>query len=113
MNQDGTRICGSEPHHLCVATNVLTLFCRLGPLSPADKFTFRVEAQLGSVPLLGRSTIIASTVPYTVDSLLAMQGKQTLNGSKFIADPVVKGSFYLILHTFIRCSTAIEITGER
>jgi len=54
---------------------------QLGPLSPTDKFTFRVEAQLGSVPLLGRSTTIASTVPYTVDSLLAMQGKQALNGN--------------------------------
>jgi len=54
---------------------------QLGPLSPDDRFTFRVEAQLGSVPLLGRSTTIASTDPYTVDSLLRMQGKQGPNGN--------------------------------
>lgn len=83
---------------------------QLGPLSPDDKFTFRVEAQLGSVPLLGRSTTIASTDPYTVDTLLVMQGKQGPNGNiKLPLHSQVKGNEDATLIIKVRKPSSREV----
>jgi hypothetical protein len=110
MNQNGMRTCGSEWHFYLFVLSSIKFFCRLGPLSPNDKFTFRVESQLGAVPVLGRSTTIAATNPYTVDSLLVMQGKQGPNGStsSHLHGPGLSNTTLLI-----RYQATTEFPGER